>query len=217
MTLTATVTGQAGGNLSGGTVTFSLFPADTGVSAASGLNVCRVPVTYQPTAGDNVATCAYTPTSADTGTYLVRAGFGGYRQYESSDSAAAGLTVTTPVPTVTTLTSVSPDQASPGQTVTLTATVTDQAGDNLSGGTVGFFWSSPPIGGVSVASDVDMCLDRALTYDPATHDNVATCQYKLPSALSAGTLDMQAEYGDPSGPYQESISGVVLFIVKSPS
>ena len=83
-------------------------------------------MTYEATAGDNVATCTYTPTSADAGTYIVRAEYTGYRQYEPSGSAAAPLTVTT-IPTVTTLT-VSPAQASPGQTVTLTGTAGSRTG-----------------------------------------------------------------------------------------
>jgi hypothetical protein len=124
------------------------------------------------------------------------------------------LTVTA-IATVTTLTSVSPAEASPGQTVTLSATVTDLAGDNLTGGTVGFFWSPAPVDGVSVGSDLDMCLDSPLTYNPTAHDNVATCQYTIPAGLAGGTLEMQAEYGDPAGPYPESISGAVAFTVGS--
>jgi hypothetical protein len=208
VTMTATVTDQAGDSLTGGDVTFALYPSGT-VSPASALNVCvDAPVT------GNVATCTYTPTSADAGTYLVGAGYTGYRQYESSASAAASLTVTA-IATVTALTSVSPDEASPGQTVTLTATVTDQAGDNLTGGTVTFFWSPAPIDGVSSGASANMCLHSSLTYDPATRDNVATCEYTIPSAMTAGTLDMQAEFADSSGPYPESISGVVAFTVDS--
>jgi hypothetical protein len=214
VTLTATVTDQAGGGLSGGTVTFSLYPNET-ISPADVLNVCSgAAVTDEGTAGDNVATCTYTPSNADVGTYLVRATYIGYRQYERSDSAAVSLTVAA-IPTTTTLTSVSPGQASPGQTVTLTATVRDQAGDNLSGGTVGFLWSGAPVNGISPAADGTMCLDSPLTYNPATHDNVATCQYTIPSTWSPETLDLQAEYGDPSGPYPESLSSDVVFTVES--
>jgi hypothetical protein len=206
--MTATVTDQAGGSISSGGVTFSLYLNET-VSPASAVDVCvDAPVT------DNVATCTYTPTSAEAGPYLVRAGYIGYQQYEPSTSAAAPLTVTA-IATVTTLTSVSPAEASPGQTVTLTATVTDQAGDNLSGGTVTFFWSPAPVGGVAPASSLDMCLDSPLTYDAAANDNVATCQYTIPSGMAAGNLDMQAAYADPSGPYPESTSGVVVFTVQS--
>lgn len=214
VTLTATVTDQAGGSLSGGTVTFSLYPNET-ISPADVLNVCSgVSVTDQGTAGDNVATCAYTPSNADVGTYLVRAAYVGYRQYQPSGSAAASLTVAA-IPTATTLTSVSPGQASPGQTVTLTATVRDQAGDNLSGGTVGFLWSGAPVNGISPAGYGTMCLDRPLTYNPATHDNVATCQYTIPSTFSPETLDLQAEFDGPTGPYLDSMSGTVIFTVES--
>jgi hypothetical protein len=129
-------------------------------------------------------------------------------------SPAAPLTVTA-ISMATTLTSVSPAEASPGQTVTLTATVTDQAGDNLTGGTVGFFWSPAPVNGVSVGSSLNMCVNSPLTYNPTAHDNVATCQYTIPSGLASGTLEMQAEYDDPAGPYPESISGAVSFTVGS--
>jgi hypothetical protein len=214
VTLTATVTGQAAAGLSGGAVTFTLYPDET-VSPASAINVCSdVPVTDEAAAGDNVATCAFTPTSADAGAYLVRAEYLGDRQYESSDSAAASLTVAA-MPTQTSLSSVSPGQASPGQTVTLTAIVTDQAGDNLSGGSVGFYWTAAPVDGVGTGASLNMCLDRPLTYNATAHDNVATCQYTIPSAMTAGTLDMQAEYGDPSGPHPESVSSVVVFTVES--
>lgn len=115
---------------------------------------------------------------------------------------------------MTTLTSVSPTQLSPGQQVTLTVAVTDQAGDNLSGGTVTFYWAGGAVDGVSPAGPLDMCLRSALTYDPATHDNVATCHYTIPSALPSETLEMQADYGDPSGPYPESISSQVPVTVE---
>lgn len=204
VTMTATVTDEAGSSLTGGGVTFALFPN----GAASALDVCvNAPVT------GNVATCTYTPTSAQAGTDAVRAQYGGYQQYESSGSAAVPLAVTA-ITTDTTLT-VSPATADAGQTVTLTATVTDQAGDNLAGGTVGFFWSPAPVNGISTGVSVDICLDVPLTYDPATHDNVATCQYTPPSGLAGGTLDMQAEYGDSAGPYPGSISGTVAFTVQS--
>jgi hypothetical protein len=206
VTMTATVTDQAGGNVAGGGVTFTLYPNET-VSPASALDVCvDVAVT------GNVATCTYTPTGADAGTYLVRAGYTGDTQYGSSTSAAASLAVTA-IATVTTLTSVSPAAADPGQTVTLTATVTDQAGDSLTGGTVTFFWSPAPVDGVSTGALVDICLHSPLTYNTAAHDNVATCQYTIPSGMGAGTLEMQAEYADPAGAYPESGSGTVAFTV----
>jgi Bacterial Ig-like domain (group 3) len=204
--MTATVTDPAGGNLTGGGVTFTLYPSGT-VAPASALDVC-VGVTVT----GNVATCTYTPTNADAGTYTVRAEYGGDQQYGSSASAAASLTVTA-IATVTTLNSVSPAAADPGQTVTLTATVTDQAGDSLTGGTVTFFWSPAPVDGVSAAGSVDICLHSPLTYNPAAHDNVATCQYTIPSGMGAGTLEMQAAYTDPAGAFPESGSGTVAFTV----
>lgn len=211
VTLTATVTDQGRSNLSGGTVSFWVSLAGS-VAPASALTVCQsAPVTYDATAGDNTATCDFTPTAGYSGSYTVGAGYTGYRQYEPSDSAGVPLTITA-LATVTTLTSVSPDQASPGQTVTLTAAVTDQAGDNLSGGVMAFVWSGGPVGGISPGGTLVMC-DSPLTYDSATHDNVATCQYTIPGAMTAGILEMQAAYGDSSGPYPGSTSSTVPFTV----
>ena len=208
VTMTATVTDQAGGSVSGGGVTFVLFPDDTVSPAAT------IPVCSGASVTDNVATCTFTPTSAYAGTYLVQATYTGSGQYEGSISAEGSLTVTA-IATVTTLTSVSPDAASPGQTVTLTATVTDQADDNLTSGAVTFYWSPAPVDGVSAAAILVMCRDSPLTYDPAANDNVATCQWTIPSGETAGNLDMQAEYLDLSGPYPESTSGVVVFTLES--
>jgi len=38
---------------------------------------------------------------------------------------------------------------------------------------------------------------------------------ELIAGLAGGTLEMQAEYGDPAGPYPESISGAMAFSVGS--
>jgi hypothetical protein len=85
--------------------------------------------------------------------------------------------------------------------VTLTATVTDQADDDLSGATVGF--SVDPgasATGTSPAAMVNVCSDAELSYNPATHDNIATCSY---TPESAGPYGFFVEYRG-YGQYEES-------------
>jgi hypothetical protein len=157
--------------------------------------------THAQLSGD-VATCSYTPQSAQTDMFL--AGYSGDQQFKESESGSAAVTVVEP--TTTTLT-ISSTQVSPGQTVTLTATVTDQAGDDLSGGTVSF---DVAVGQNDVYSGAlePVCSKVALAYDPATQDNVATCTY---TPESAQTDQLSVEYSG-YGEYAESGSGVDLTV-----
>lgn len=205
VTLTATVTNQAGDNLSGGTVLFYLYPnPDPDGGPAVTWRMCSSPLTYDAAEHDNVGTCSYTAGSEWAGSDLVVAEYSGYGQYEESGSPAKPLTITA-TPTQTTLT-VNPTTASPGQPVTLTASITDQAGDNLSGGMATFYLYVGP-------AETEMCSLGPVTYDPATHDNVATCSYTIPSQLlgsaSSATATMYAEYEDAAGAYLYSTSSGV--------
>lgn len=205
VTLTATVTNQAADNLSGGTVLFYLYPnPDPDGGPAVTWRMCSSPLTYDAAEHDNVGTCSYTAGSEWAGSDLVVAEYSGYGQYEESSSPAEPLTITA-TPTQTTLT-VNPTTASPGQQVTLTASITDQAGDNLSGGMAAFYLYVGP-------AETEMCSLGPVTYDPATHDNVATCSYTIPSQLlgsaSSVTATMYAEYEDAAGAYLYSTSSGV--------
>ena len=212
VTLTATVTDQAGGRLSGGTVSFAIFdnPSAGSVGPAGGLTVCSSPLTYEATGRNNVATCSYTANSGWAGSDILEAGYSGYGQYELSDSAAEPLTITA-TPTQTTLT-VNPATASPGQQVTLTASITDQAGDDLSGGTVLFYMY---IG----EEETTLCSASAVIYNPAAQANAATCNYTIPSQIlgsaSSVTATIRAVYSDDSGPYYYSSSSAVPITLQS--
>jgi len=211
MTLSATVTDQAGDNLSGGTVVFVLSPnPDPDGAPAISWVLCSGRLTYDAAEHDNVGTCSYTVRSEWAGSDLVAAGYSGYGQYEESGAAVQPLTITA-ISTQTAVT-VSQSTASPGQQVTVTASITDQAGDNLSGGTVSFFLYVGP-------AETDMCNFVPLTYNPATHDNVATCAYTIPSQLlgsaNSATATMFAVYVDPAGAYLNSTSTGVPVTLQS--
>jgi hypothetical protein len=197
--LTAIVTDQAGNNIVGGTVSYFLYPQPyAGFGApASSIPVCSfTPVTYNTAADENIAACTFTPTAEYEGPYTVSAGYSGYGQYRASESGIVDLNVGQPTTTALT---VSPAQVSAGQTITLTAVVTDQGGDNLSGGTMDFYLG---VGGTAVLDGV--CTQVALSYDAATHDNVATCTYTPQNADSDFVM---ARYSGYDGLYQASWSG----------
>jgi hypothetical protein len=191
------VTGQASAGLSGGTVTFYLVPGQNDVYAASSSPLC----THAQLSGD-VATCSYTPQSAQTDMFF--AVYSGDQQFKESESGSAAVTV---VESTTATLTISSTQVSPGQTVTLTATVTDQAGDNLSGGTVTF---AVDVGQNDVYSGalINLCSHVELTYNPTTHDNVATCTY---TPESAQTDQLSAGYTG-YGEYAESSAGADLTV-----
>jgi hypothetical protein len=189
VTLTATVTSQAN-DLSGGTVSFYVDAGQNDVYPATSESVCS-----DVQVSDGVATCAYTPQSAQTD--ILFAEFSGYQQYQASDSGSDDVTVT--AATTTTL-KISSTQVSPGQTVTLTATVTDQAGDGLSG-TVSFYVDVGQNGVYSGGME-SVCSDVQLS------DGVATCTY---TPESAQTDQLSAEYSG-YGEYAESSAGVDLTV-----
>jgi Bacterial Ig-like domain (group 3) len=95
----------------------------------------------------------------------------------------------------------------PGQTVTLTATVTDPAGDNLSGGAVGFYMN-PGQNDVYAASSEPLCTKAELTYVPATHDNAATCSFTPESSQTDQLFREYSGYGE----YAESTSAAYLTV-----
>jgi hypothetical protein len=212
VTLTATVTDQAGDDLTGGTVSFVISenPAPGTVGPVAGLTVCSSPLTYDAAGRDNIATCSYTANSGWAGPDILAAGYSGYGRYELSASGPEPLTITATA-TQTTLT-VSPTTASPGQQVTLTASITDQAGDNLSGGTVLFYLY---VG----EEETTLCSASPVTYNPAAQDNTATCAYTIPSQLlgsaSSVTATIRAVYSDDLGPYYQSSSSAVPITLQS--
>ncbi len=203
--LTAIVSDQAGDNLSsGGSVSFFLSPQPSpgaGAPAAT-IPVCsRTSLTYNAAARDNVAACSYTPAAADEGIYTVTAGYSGYGRYQGSSSGTMGLDVGQPTTTALT---VSPAQVSAGQVVTLTATVSGQAGSDLSDGTVEFFVMPNANPGEFFVA----CSNSGVPMTSST----ATCAYTAPA--TPGTYSVQAVYsGDQQN--QGSESNFPTFTVES--
>jgi Bacterial Ig-like domain (group 3) len=196
MTLTARVTPEAG-DVSGGTVSFYVDAGQNDVYPASSETVCA-----SVQLSNGVATCSYTPQDAQTDAFF--AAYSGSQKFQSSESVSADATV---LASTTTALAISSTQVSPGQTVTMTATVTDQAGDDLSGATVSFYVVVGQNGVYSGALE-PVCTDVELTYNSAAHDNVATCSY-TPESTQTDQLSAQyAGYGE----YAESGSGVNLTV-----
>ncbi len=189
VTLTATVNGQAG-DLSSGTVTFYVDAGQNDVYPATSEPVCT-----DVQLSDDVATCSYTPQSPQTD--ILFADYSGYQQYQASESGSADVTVTE---STTTTLELSSTQVSPGQTVTLTATVTDPAGDDLSG-TVSFYVDVGQDGVYSGALET-VCSDVQLS------DGVATCSYTPQSAQTDQLVAEYSGYGEDA----ESSSGADLTV-----
>jgi hypothetical protein len=201
VTLGVNVTDHAGDNLTDGTVTIYVEPQPAGSQAApaSATPVCvDVPLTYTDGINNN-GSCSYTPTEGQTEyTDLFTAEYSGYGGYAASGSNSATLAVPSVTDPVTTLSATVS-----GLTLTMTATITDRAGDNLSGaGTLSF--EPPPD---LVGEFGPGCLAAPLTYDPATQVNTATCTVTLPTP---GTYSLEAVFTDSQPyPYSYSISNEV--------
>lgn len=196
VTLTATVTGPPSDSLPGGTVTFYLDVGQNDVYSGA-----LEPLCSGTELSGQTAECSYTPESSQTD--LISAGYSGNGLYQDSESGSEALMVWQSTDTTITLSSA---QVSPGQTVTLTATLTDPAGDNLSGGTMGFYLD---VGSNHTYSGaLEPLCKAALSYNPATGENVATCTY---TPQSAETDVMLAEYSG-YGQYEESGSTADLTV-----
>jgi hypothetical protein len=212
-TLTATVATTRTG-LPVGSVSFYWDAGSLGVysGAYSGAleRLCTVQVSYNAQNGYTTATCSFTLQGAQTG--LVSAEYSGSEQYQESSSSSVAVAFT--APTVTTL-AVSSAAVNPGQTATFTATVTDQAGDNLSGYTVSFSLAAAPSPGMTApASSLNVCYDVPLTYDASTHENVATCSYTPTGGYnSPGPSPYVVEAGASYDASVQSESSLVTFTV----
>ncbi len=152
-------------------------PADVGVAGYS----CTVTLTSR---SGGKGTCKVTP---PVGTY----GFIFYNATYSGDAAHAGSVydgmykVTVPDIT-TTVVAFSPGEGTVGEPDTITATVTNQAGDNISPSAGGTGTVTFSIGGTPIAG----CSDVPLTYSAAA-GNTATCFY---TPTAAGSVTVVAAY-----------------------
>jgi Bacterial Ig-like domain (group 3) len=180
VTFTATVTSSDGG----GTVSFT-----AGGNPISGCSA--EPLT--PAAGSYQATC--TTSSLSDGSIVVSAAYSGDTNYGGSSGS-----ITQTVRTLTTTTvSSSPNPASYGATVTLTATVSATDG----GGTVSFTADGNPVPG---------CSSQSVTLVSASYQ--ATC---TTSSLAVGSHNIVAAYSGDTGYAPSSGNGGVTIAKATPA
>jgi large repetitive protein len=170
VTLSATVT-SAAGTVNGGTVTFTILDGSNqqvGQAATSG------------TVSNGAASASYSlPGSTATGTYTIKATYGGTASFLTSTDSAHTLIVN--ASTVTTASNASRSFSLNDQTVTLSATVTSAAG-TVNGGTVTFtiLNGANPVGSASTST--------------AVSGGAASASYTLPGGTAANTYTIQAVY-----------------------
>jgi hypothetical protein len=177
-TVTVTVTStRAGAPPATGTVTVA--PNDPTLTEAG--YSCTVTLTA---ASNGTGTCQITPPAPTYGFINYDATYSGDRAHSGSAYTGGYLVI---VPDVTTTAvAFDPAEGTVGTPDTITATVTNQAGDDISptaGGTGTVTFS---IGGTTIAG----CSDVALTYSAAT-GNTATCSY---TPTTAGSVTVTATY-----------------------
>jgi hypothetical protein len=183
----------AGAPAATGTVTVA--PSDPKLAGVAGYS-CTVAL---KSASDGTGTCRVTPPTGTYGDIHYDATYNGDAAHSTSAYAGGYLVV---VPDVTTTAvSFSPATGTIGEPDTITATVTNQAGDNISptaGGTGTVTFS---IGGTPIAG----CGDVPLTYSKST-GNTATCLY---SPTAAGSVTVTAAYSGDNANLKSSGSAAL--------
>src|SRR5215469_5062908 len=180
--ITVRVTAPAGAPVATGMVKVSpanaVSPAASTCSAAlrQGVGSCHV----DPPIPHSLVAC--------------RATYSGNPAHTGSASGTTVLGVQ--APTTTTLT-ITPTAGLQGQTETLTATVTDPAGDDLTSspdtGNVIFGVSGPAVNGIFPAATLTICAHNRMLFDPAKHENIASCSW-TPTDQGGGTYLLAAGY-----------------------
>ena len=174
LTVTVTVSSPAGAPAATGTV--AVAPTVAGIAGLPGYS-CTA------TLSGGTGTCTITPPAGSYGFIFYDATYGG-------DAAHAGSTYTgmyqvTVPDTTTTVVTFAPTGGTVGTPDTITATVTNQAKDNI----------SPSAGGTgtvtfAIVGGATICSDVPLTYAMAT-GNTATCSY---TPTAAGSVMIIATY-----------------------
>lgn len=186
-TVTVTVTTPAGTPAPTGTVTIA--PTDVAPPVAAGY-ICTVKLTAT---SDGTGSCEVTPPNPSYGIIDYEATYGGDSAHGSSVSTGTHELL---VPdTTTTTVAFSPAAGTVHMTDVITATVVNEAGDNISPSAGGTGTVTFSIGG----TDISGCIDVSLSYSDAT-GNTATCDY-TPGA--SGSVTVTAAYSgddlnDPS-------------------
>ena len=162
VTITATVTGNAGAIAPAGVVNWS-------VSGTGGLVSCPATVGPNTTGVTSIYTC--TIPTAQAGTYIISAAFAGDANYASASSNVLTLTLAKQTPLVTASTSPNPTL---GGTTTVTTTV------------IGVVGATQPTGAVSVAvtnpnSQLLSCINPI---GPIVNSNVSTYTCTFLTALA---------------------------------
>lgn len=172
---------SAVGTPTGSVVVSSTTPGDT----APGYT-CRIAALVNGT-----GSCDIVPPVPTYGDVSLEATYSGDAAHLASGTTGA-YTLVVPDVTTTSLT-ISPATITDGATVTLTATVVNQAADDISAaaggtGTVGFYFAA-----VGVAGDANICTDVPLAYTGAGN-NVATCSWTIPAGDGEGPVVVFANY-----------------------
>lgn len=179
LTVTVTVASPAGAPAATGTV--SVAPTAAAIAGLPGYS-CTA------TLSGGTGTCTITPPVGTFGFIFYDAAYNGDASH--STSKYTGMYQVTVPDTTATAVAFAPAAGTVGTPDTITATVTNQADDNISPAVGGSGTVTFTIGGVAIAG----CTDVPLSFTMAT-GNTATCSY-TPTAV--GSVTVTATYsGDP--------------------
>jgi large repetitive protein len=179
LTVTVTVASPAGAPAATGTV--AVAPTAAGIAGLPGYS-CTA------TLSGGTGTCTITPPVGSYGFIFYDATYSGDATH--AGSKYTGMYQVTVPDTTTTAVTFAPTGGTVGTPDTITATVTNQAGDNISSTAGGTGTVTFTIGGTAIAG----CSAVPLTYSMTT-GNTATCSY-TPTAV--GSVTVTAAYsGDP--------------------
>ncbi len=224
----ATVTSSANPSTYGSPVTFTVAVPNVGTVAATGaVQVVIAPIA--PTTGPNTtlkATLAGSPATATTaaistlavGSYTVTASYVGDANYSSATATLASPQVVTQVQTSTALTAT-PNPAIVGNSVAVTATVTQSSGTVAPTGTMTI---TDTFNGATVTLANAVALNKgAYTLNTATlatgtHSLVATYSGDADDAASSGTLSLVVTQATTSttvtaAPNPATVQGTITF------
>ena len=181
-TLTASVTTINGDKLNSGTVTFTDSDGNTIAEATITDGTATATVTFTQT-GESTITATYTPTSTGL----------------STSQATATITVEEPQTQIT----IDEVTAKAGETITLTARVTDQMQNNLNGGKITF-----KVNGKTVKD-----ANGKVVYAKVV-DGVATVQYTVADNMNGKNLNITATYSG-TNKYNKATATITTTVEKA--